>query len=327
MVERFGMQEDTGRPSSSLGFIIESLATNIHEVTYNPDNGLDVYNLSLKFERCFDSEVVKFKILSEDYSKVVFLQVDRFVEFHAAHGRHYSIPRFGKDLDYPKPSCDLFLLGASSEIYRLNTERGTVKASTLLSDDRFRNMSDDYVVDKTAFEYRLLNPVLTRFDKSRSQKLKAGEEFEECGSTDEDLFSEKDESSDDDQGWTKQVKKEFRKITWDQNRELRMEVDQKEEQDDDDDDEGPSIAVHEKTDFNISHTSRKISKAGLGKRLAAGKPMETIGGLENRQMTFSTERKKNSGYDKKRQAELRKHREERKKVIRPTTNFKRMSKK
>lgn len=31
----------------------------------------DVNNLSLKFERCFDSEVVNFEIISEDYSKVI----------------------------------------------------------------------------------------------------------------------------------------------------------------------------------------------------------------------------------------------------------------
>lgn len=30
----------------------------------------DVNNLSLKFERCFDSEVVAFEVLSDDYSKV-----------------------------------------------------------------------------------------------------------------------------------------------------------------------------------------------------------------------------------------------------------------
>lgn len=30
----------------------------------------DVNNLSLKFERCFDSEAVTFEILSDDYSKV-----------------------------------------------------------------------------------------------------------------------------------------------------------------------------------------------------------------------------------------------------------------
>lgn len=30
----------------------------------------DVNNLALKFERCFDSEVITFEVLSDDYSKV-----------------------------------------------------------------------------------------------------------------------------------------------------------------------------------------------------------------------------------------------------------------
>lgn len=86
----------------------------------------DVNNLSLKFERCLDSEVVTFEILSDDYSKLVFLQCDRYIEFHVGHGRHYRlrVPRFGRDLAYHKPSCDLFVVGASSEIYRLNLEIG-----------------------------------------------------------------------------------------------------------------------------------------------------------------------------------------------------------
>uniref|UniRef100_A0A6M2DIP1 Putative nucleolar protein 10 n=1 Tax=Xenopsylla cheopis TaxID=163159 RepID=A0A6M2DIP1_XENCH len=86
----------------------------------------DVNNLSLKFERCFDSEVITFEVLSDDYSKLVFLQCDRFVEIHVAHGRHYRlrIPNFGRDLSYHKPSCNLFLVGASSNIFRLDLERG-----------------------------------------------------------------------------------------------------------------------------------------------------------------------------------------------------------
>ncbi|RZC43106.1 nucleolar protein 10 [Asbolus verrucosus] len=86
----------------------------------------DVNNLSLKFERCFDSEAVTFEILSEDYSKLVFLQCDRYIEFHAAHGRYYRlrIPKFGRDMRYHYPSCDLFVVGASPDIYRLNLERG-----------------------------------------------------------------------------------------------------------------------------------------------------------------------------------------------------------
>ncbi|XP_053602555.1 nucleolar protein 10 isoform X2 [Plodia interpunctella] len=86
----------------------------------------DVNNLSLKFERCLDSEVVTFEILSDDYTKIVFLQCDRYVEFHVGHGRHYRlrVPRFGRDIAYHKPSCDLFVVGASSEVYRLNLELG-----------------------------------------------------------------------------------------------------------------------------------------------------------------------------------------------------------
>ena len=33
----------------------------------------EVANLSMKFERCLDSEVVQFEVLSEDYSKIIFL--------------------------------------------------------------------------------------------------------------------------------------------------------------------------------------------------------------------------------------------------------------
>ncbi|XP_052898594.1 nucleolar protein 10 [Anopheles moucheti] len=95
--------------------------------TYKPRvKCFEVSNLSLKFERCFDSEVEKFAILSDDYSKLAFLHADRFVEIHAAAGRHYRlrIPKFGRDLTYHKPTCDLLFVGTSPEIYRLNMERG-----------------------------------------------------------------------------------------------------------------------------------------------------------------------------------------------------------
>lgn len=103
----------------------------------------DVNNLSLKFERCFDSESVRFEILSDDYSKLVFLQCDRYVEFHAAHGRYYRlrIPKFGRDMRYHHPSCDLFLVGASPDIYRLNLERGQFMAP-------FRSSTDSSSVNR-----------------------------------------------------------------------------------------------------------------------------------------------------------------------------------
>lgn len=62
--------------------------------------------------------------------QLVFLQCDRYIEFHAAHGRYYRlrIPKYGRDMQYHYPSCDLFVVGASSEIYRLNLERGQFMA-------------------------------------------------------------------------------------------------------------------------------------------------------------------------------------------------------
>ncbi|KAK8406138.1 hypothetical protein O3P69_007096 [Scylla paramamosain] len=78
------------------------------------------------FERCFDSEVIQFDILSDDYSKLVFLQDDRYVEFHSQAGRWFRmrIPKFGRDLTYHYPSCDLYIAASGSEIYRLNLQQG-----------------------------------------------------------------------------------------------------------------------------------------------------------------------------------------------------------
>uniref|UniRef100_A0A6I8NIZ2 Nucleolar protein 10 n=1 Tax=Ornithorhynchus anatinus TaxID=9258 RepID=A0A6I8NIZ2_ORNAN len=95
--------------------------------TYKPRvRCYDTYQLSLKFERCLDSDVVTFEILSDDYSKVVFLHNDRYIEFHSQGGYYYKtrIPKFGRDFSYHYPSCDLYFVGASSEVYRLNLEQG-----------------------------------------------------------------------------------------------------------------------------------------------------------------------------------------------------------
>ncbi|KAK8740325.1 hypothetical protein OTU49_002854 [Cherax quadricarinatus] len=95
--------------------------------TYKPRvKCYEVAALSLKFERCFDAEVVQFEILSEDYSKLVFLQEGRYVEFHNQGGRWFRtrIPKFGRDLAYHYPSCDLYFAASGSDIYRLNLHQG-----------------------------------------------------------------------------------------------------------------------------------------------------------------------------------------------------------
>jgi len=86
----------------------------------------DLHNLGMKFERCLDSEVVNFEVLSEDYNKVVFLHCDRYVEFHSQGGRYYRlrIPVFGRDMAYHHDTADLYFVGAGSQVYRLNLEQG-----------------------------------------------------------------------------------------------------------------------------------------------------------------------------------------------------------
>ncbi|KAM9156485.1 nucleolar protein 10 [Pangshura tecta] len=112
--------------------------------TYKPRiRCFDTYQLSLKFERCLDSEVVTFDILSDDYSKIVFLHCDRYVEFHSQHGHYYKtrIPKFGRDFSYHYPSCDLYFVGASSEVYRLNLEQGRY-LNSLQTDASENNVCD-----------------------------------------------------------------------------------------------------------------------------------------------------------------------------------------
>lgn len=51
----------------------------------------EVGQLALKFERHLDAEIVDFQLLSEDYSKAVFLCCDRTLCFHARFGSYYKV--------------------------------------------------------------------------------------------------------------------------------------------------------------------------------------------------------------------------------------------
>lgn len=86
----------------------------------------ETQEMSVKCERGIDAEILKLKILSEDYSKFALLLGDRNIELHAQYGRHYKtrIPKIGRDMVYLPATCDLVTVGAGNEIYRLNLEQG-----------------------------------------------------------------------------------------------------------------------------------------------------------------------------------------------------------
>uniref|UniRef100_A0A1D2A8K0 Uncharacterized protein n=1 Tax=Auxenochlorella protothecoides TaxID=3075 RepID=A0A1D2A8K0_AUXPR len=90
----------------------------------------DVNQLSLKFERHLNAEIVDFQILSEDYSKAVFLCDDRRLDFHAKFGSYHKtrVPRAGRCLTYSHPTAELFVAGSAPEIWRLSLEEGRFMA-------------------------------------------------------------------------------------------------------------------------------------------------------------------------------------------------------
>lgn len=109
--------------------------------------------------------------------------------------------------------------------------------TNLLDDNRFAAMFEntDFEIDKNAMEYKMLTPVLSRLDKSKVKELKRQaqkaqfDEFaaeEEVKSSDDDLFSERDESSDDDNDdreLGRDMKKQFKQIKKDIRRDERMQ--------------------------------------------------------------------------------------------------------
>lgn len=62
----------------------------------------ETQEMSVKCERGIDAEVLKLKILSDDYSKIALLLGDRNIELHAQYGRHFKIrtPKVGRDMAY-----------------------------------------------------------------------------------------------------------------------------------------------------------------------------------------------------------------------------------
>uniref|UniRef100_A0A1I7ZKS1 NUC153 domain-containing protein n=1 Tax=Steinernema glaseri TaxID=37863 RepID=A0A1I7ZKS1_9BILA len=86
----------------------------------------DLEQLSIKFSRGLDCEAIKMVCLSEDYSKFIVLEDDRYLEMHATFGRYFRmrIPKAGRDMAYSREASDLFVVAAGSDIYRLNLEEG-----------------------------------------------------------------------------------------------------------------------------------------------------------------------------------------------------------
>lgn len=126
-----------------------------------------------------------------------------------------------------------------------NENQNRKKTANLLEDDRFKALfsNPDFEVDKNADEYKMLTPVLSRLQKNKVKELKRKvvessmpfvDADEVAKSSDDDLFSEKDEneemqSSDEDdvydRTWEKDLKQTYRKIRIEQKSKMFAEED------------------------------------------------------------------------------------------------------
>jgi ribosome biogenesis protein ENP2 len=86
----------------------------------------DVHDLTMKFERYCNSDIVDIVMLGEDYGKLAVMTNDRSIAFHAHYGAHESvrIPKFGRGMAYESTSCELLVASSGPEVYRLNLEEG-----------------------------------------------------------------------------------------------------------------------------------------------------------------------------------------------------------
>mmetsp|Transcript_9703 Transcript_9703/g.41615 ORF Transcript_9703/g.41615 Transcript_9703/m.41615 type:complete len:552 (+) Transcript_9703:836-2491(+) len=93
----------------------------------------EVNQLSMKFQRNLDCEIVDFTILEPDWKKLSFLLANRVIEIHSQAGFYYKVrvPRFGREMLLHRSTSELYVCGEGEEVYRLNMEYGKFMAPLL----------------------------------------------------------------------------------------------------------------------------------------------------------------------------------------------------
>jgi len=189
---------------------------------------------------------------------------------------------------------------------------GKKKTGNILEDERFKDMfaNPDFELDKSAEEYRLLNPVVSKLDKKKAKKLEAlftpvqeDEELEGVPS------SEEESSSDDDRQLLREEKKQrkMKAKERDSNAEIKPKF----------------YEIRQGEEFKHSDLSGqkvKVSKMSLGDRVRKevdSSSVKSRGPLGSREMTFSLKTRKR---DDRQQA--REHHEERRKIRRSAGGLK-----
>merc|ERR1712038_1472763 len=95
--------------------------------TYKPRiRCFDVTNLSMKWERFQDSDIIDLEIISPNWEKLALLRDDRTIHFHSADGRFHDlrIPKYGRKIKYNHYNSELYSIGLGNEVNRFSLESG-----------------------------------------------------------------------------------------------------------------------------------------------------------------------------------------------------------
>lgn len=95
--------------------------------TYPPQiHVYDTDELSLKFKRHVNNDIVNFQILEADWRKFALLTADRYIDLQSPFGSHFKtrVPKFGRDLMLHQGTCDLYVCGDGADVWRLNLDQG-----------------------------------------------------------------------------------------------------------------------------------------------------------------------------------------------------------
>lgn len=171
----------------------------------------------------------------------------------------------------PKVNQELALKVMDEE----KSKKKKLAGPSLLEDSRFKSMFEnpDFAIDKSAEQYKMLAPVLSRLDKSKVKELKRkaqiaqvqqdDDENNDKQSSDDDFFDEKQDSSSDEEDnrqFGREMKKQYKSVKRDQK--LR------EENDEDSENEVTTIKRKEPkmievdvgNDFKVKNIQQKMNK-------------------------------------------------------------------
>ena len=89
----------------------------------------DLSEVTMKFSRHVESQIVDMCCLSDDYKKIVMLERNRFIEFHNQGGRHARIraPKEGRAIDYDSRTASVIVPTSCASVYLFDCDAGCFK--------------------------------------------------------------------------------------------------------------------------------------------------------------------------------------------------------